>query len=128
MRLSIHEMRPDENHGRARRSPEQDQASDITIDLVTRQKRPEQIADKQPAEQSHGEGLHEPVHAHGRRDAAPMHADFAKRCRIDFEQHRDDHDPDKCCDRQIDLGHGGGSDRMEQGRHEVAQHNAGDDA
>ena len=54
-----------------------------------------------------------------------MHADLAERRRIDFEQHRNDHHPDKRRDRQIDLGHGGGPDRVEERRRQMPEDDAG---
>jgi hypothetical protein len=46
MRLAIHEVRPDEDHGRARRVDQQDQARNIAVDSVSRQERPEQVRDE----------------------------------------------------------------------------------
>jgi hypothetical protein len=103
MRLAVHEVRPDEDHGCAGRGGQQDQARDIAVDLVGRQVRSEEMGDEQPAEQRHREGLHQPVDADRDGDPAPMLLDLPQSRKVDFQEHRDNHQPDQHGDRQIDL-------------------------
>ena len=128
MRLALHEVRPDEDHGRAGSRRQQDQSGDIAVDLVRRQEWPEQMRDEYPAEQRHGEGLHQPVNADRHRDSAPMLLDLPKRAKVDLEQHRDNHEPDQHGDRQIDLGDRRRANGVEDGGYRLTEDNARDDA
>lgn len=57
-----------------------------------------------------------------------MLADLTQGCGIDLEQHRDNHQPDRDRDRQVDLRDGRVTDDMEYAGHDLAERNAGDDA
>ena len=50
IRIAVGQVRPDEDHRRAGRGGEQDQAGDVAVDLPGRQPGAEQPADKEPAE------------------------------------------------------------------------------
>jgi hypothetical protein len=128
MWLALHQVRPDEGHGGAGRGGQQNEARHVALDLAGRQERPEQMADEKPAEQGHGEGFYQPVDADRGGDAAPVAADLAERGEVDLQQHRNDHQPDQCGDRQIDMGDRCRADCLEQTRHELAEEDAGDDA
>ena len=128
MRLAVHEVRPDEHHGRARGRRQQDQPGDITIDLSGWQPGAEQMRDEQPAKQGHRERLDQPIDADRRRDATPMAVYLTERRQIDLQQHRHDHEPDQHGDRKIDLRHGGGAEGVEHLRHRLPEADADDDA
>ena len=104
MRLAVREVAPDEDHGRARRCREQDEAGDVAVNLVRWQIRSEELADKEPAQQRHRERLHGPVDEERDADAAPMLAHLRRGREVDLYEHRDDHQPDQDRNGQIDLG------------------------
>jgi hypothetical protein len=128
VRLAVAQVRPNEDHGRARRRGEDDQAGDVRFDLISRQPRPKQPADEQPAEERHRERLDRPIDEQRHADAAPVLLHLVQCADVDLQQHRDDHQPDQHRHRQVDLGHLHASDRLERGREPVAEGNTGNDA
>src|SRR3546814_20114431 len=104
MRLALGEVRPDEDHRRTRCGGEDDEAGDIGVDLARRQVGPEQIADEQPAERCHREGLDSPVDEERDADAAQMLLDLAEGGEVDTNQQRHDHEPDQRRAMQLCLG------------------------
>ena len=128
MRLAIDEVRPYEHHGGARRRREQDEAGDIAVHLIRRQKRAEKMRDEDPGQQRHRERLDEPIDADRGRDAAPVLPHLAQGGEIDLEQHRHDHEPHQHRDRQIDLRHRRIADDMKDAWQQLAERDADDDA
>ena len=128
VRVAVGQVRPDEDHRRAGRGGEQNEPGDIAVDLHFRQKRAEQKADEQPAEQRHAERLDEPVDADRDGDAAPRRGHPVERGKIDLDQHRHDHQPDQDGDRDVDLGHGHPAECVKRRRHEAPEHDPGEDA
>src|SRR3546814_14445361 len=63
------------------------------------------MPDKQPAQKRHGKGFDEPVDAQGDTYAAPLALDLRQRTEINFDEHRDNHDPNQHAYRDIDPGH-----------------------
>ena len=127
-RVAIAQVTPDEHHGRARRRGQQDQPGDVTIELLGRQPACENVADEDPGEQRHREGLDAPVDKQGDTDPSPVLPYFLERLKIDLQEHRQDHQPDQYCDRNIDSGHLHSPQGIEGRRDEAAEQNPGDDA
>jgi hypothetical protein len=86
------------------------------------------LADEDPAQQRHREGLHQPVHEQRHADAFDMLADFVQRAEIHLDQHRDDHHPDQQSDRQIDARHFELAQHLERHRQPLAEGDADHDA
>jgi len=68
-RIAVGQPTPDKYHRGARRGGQQDQASDIAVDLLGGQQRREQLSDEQPAQQGHRERFDQPVHQQRHADA-----------------------------------------------------------
>jgi hypothetical protein len=128
VRLAVGQVAPDEDHGRAGRRRQQDQAGDVAVDLVGGQVGAEEPADEHRAQQRHGEGLHRPVDEQGDADAPPVTAHLTQGGEIDPHQHRDDHQPDQPRHRQVDVGELGRADRLERGGEDPAEGDPDDDA
>src|SRR3546814_5082454 len=64
----------------------------------------------------------------GDADAAPMLPHLGEGREVDFQQHRDDHQPDEDRDRQVYLRELGRADRVEDRREEMAEGDADNDA
>ena len=112
--MAAGEPAPHEDHGRAGRSRQQDEARDIAVELIGRQPGREHLADEEPAEQCHREGLDRPVDEQRDPDAAPVLPDLMQGTEVDFQQHGDDHHPDEQAHGQVDLRHFHGADGLER--------------
>src|SRR5665811_352909 len=128
MRLAIRKVAPNKHHRGARRGREQNEAGDITVDLVRWKVRPEQPSDKEPAQKRHRERLHSPVDEECDPDAPPMLLDPGQSSEINFHEHRDDHQPDEPGYRQVDLGDLGRPDDVEYGGKELPKRDSCNDA
>src|SRR3546814_19953392 len=71
------------------------------------------MPDKQPAQKRHGKGFDEPVDAQGDTYAAPLALDLRQRTEINFDENRDNHDPNQNSYRDIDPGHFDARDVLE---------------
>ena len=60
--VTLGQVTPDEDHGHARRDPEQDHARDVLLGVVGQDEAGEDVLEEQDTEPGHGEGLDEPVH------------------------------------------------------------------
>ena len=103
MRFAANEVGPDENHRGAGCRRQQDESGDIGLNLVGREHRREYMADQQRPEQRHREGFDRPVDEECHANPAGMLCDFPHGGEVDLQEHRDDHQPDQNCDRQVDL-------------------------
>ena len=128
MRLAIDEVRPHEHHSGAGRRREQDEAGDVAVHLIRRQKRAEKMRNEDPGQQRHRERLDEPVDADRGGNAAPVLTDFAQGGEIDLEQHWHNHEPHQHRDRQIDLRHRRIADDAKDARQQLTKRDADDDA
>jgi len=66
------------------RCREHDETDDVAVDLVGGQHRPEEVPEEQPA-RLHAERLHQPGHAHGDRDAAPVATHLSEGGEVDLQ-------------------------------------------
>ena len=121
--IAVGEAAPDKHHGGAGGRRQQDQARYVTVELIRRQPVGKQHADKEPAEEGHGEGLDQPVDKEGDPNPLEMPLHLMQGAKIDLEQHGDDHHPDQQPHRQVDLGHLHGTDRLEEIRQPLPKPN-----
>src|SRR5450759_3839374 len=128
MRFAIRKVAPDEHHRGARCGCKENEAGDVTVDLVSWKVRLEQPADEGPAQKRHRERLHSPVDEERDADAPPVLLDPGQSREIDFHEHGDDHQPDEPGYRQVDLGDLGRPDDMEYGGKELPKRDSGNDA
>ena len=105
-----------------------DQAGDIGAHLISGQVGPEEIADEKRAERRHREGFDRPIDEQGHSNAAPVLTNFAERGKVDFDQHRNNHEPDQSRHRQVDLGDFRRADRMKCAWRQMTEDNARNDA
>ena len=121
MRLAVHEVRPDEHHGRAGSRRQQDQPGDVAVDLIGGQQgRNRWSMNSQPSsaiEKGLTSQLTPTVAAMPRQCASHL----SERSQVDLQQHGNDHQPDQHRDRQVDLRDGRRAERMEHARHRRAR-------
>ncbi len=126
--VAVGEAAPHEDHRRAGRGRQQDQAGDVGVELVGGQIGGEDPAHEQPAEQRHREGFHRPVDEQRDADAPPVGRHPMQGAEVDLQQHGDDHEPDQQRHRQVDLGRLDAPHRLEHAGHGMAETDAGEDA
>jgi hypothetical protein len=73
-------------------------------------------------------GFDQPVDPDRRHDPAPVISHLSERGKVNFQQHRHDHQPDQHGDRQIDFRHCRSAERMEHAGHGLPKANADDNA
>ena len=101
--VAVGEVRPDEDHRRAGRGGQDDDAGHVLARQLRADQRQEEVLEEEPAEEGHRERLHQPVHDEGDDEARGPPADAADRREVDLEHHRVDHQPDEDGDRDVDL-------------------------
>lgn len=93
--ISVHQGTPDKDHRRAGRCPQKDGAGQVLGCQFRRDRIPKDHEQEQIRKSIHGEGLDQPVHHPGHKQALRVLPDFPDALKVHLEHHRVDHDPDE---------------------------------
>ena len=105
VRVPPNQLAPDEYHGGAGGHTQQDHPGDVLLRIRRRHPSRKHELEEEHPEPRHGEGLDQPVHHQGQRQALRASAHLAHATPVDLDHHRVDHDPDEHGYHQVDVRH-----------------------
>ena len=126
--VALHQLAPDEHHGRARCHAQQDHAGDVFAGRPRIDPGREQVLKEQYAQRRHGERLDEPVDHQREQQPARLLAHVLDGAPVDLDHHRVDHHPDEHGHHQVDMRHLQPGDGLEGTGRQQPQAHARQDA